>query len=1337
MEHGFWLLLATLATSLVYYLGSLRRRRQVSPRLPPGPRPLPVIGNALHLRRGQLHHALARLARTHGPVMRLQLGPIPAVVISSRDAAMEAFTKHDRRLTGRPTLDAIRALGWADRSVINSPSSDPLWRAQRGILAAHAFSPRSLAAARGVHERKVRDMVGYLRARSGKEVDVGRALYGGVINLVSSSFFSTDVVDMGDAAGESAHGIRELVENISHLVTKPNISDLVPFLRPFDLQGLRRAAARYLGEIFGIVDGIIERRLAENTSSGSGDKKHGDFLQVLIDLMSTGDIDRDTAKALVFELFLAGGETITVTVEWAMAELLRNPRVMAKLHAEINGALGGKEVIEEPDVARLPYLQAVVKEAMRLHAAAPLLVPHRAVEDGVEICGYAVPKGTTVFVNVWAIMRDPSLWDKPEEFVPERFMGRAAGMDYKGNHFEFIPLGSGRRQCPGLPVAECVVPHLLASLLRAFEWRLPEGISAEQLDMSERYTSANVLAKRSDPQRRFHRGAITADPVCPPATVLARSLSCRRPLRPICCPLFHRRPLTISPERRQPWSPLRTISAQLVKRAEKSARPGSRAGSSSSRASCLLAVRQLILAHRLIDLVRRPERRIEQGRVVRPPLDRGATPVKKGSDRRSGGRGQGSNEQQTAQLQSMAAAVLSCSFLAREPAREQLKLALAFDGIFATVNRRLVNLDRKPLEPSTLNMAMHRRPPTMYVAMYAIRRPLALNGHCLGINSVENNHDLRRRQPPSSIAPDIFSVAVASTTSKWPPAPEALKQKAAPRKMEHGQVWLLCATLAVSLLYYLSSFRRRQAGSGRRLPPGPRPLPVIGNALDLRGNLHHTLARLARTYGPVMSLQLGPVPAVAISSRDAAMEAFTKHDRRLAGRHTVDAVRALGWADLSVVNMPSSDPLWKLQRGILAAHVFSPRSLAAARGVRERKVRELAGYFRARAGKEVDVGRGLYGGLVNLVSSAFFSVDVVDMEATTSESAHGIREHVENIAHLITKANISDLFPFLRPLDLQGLRRAAARHLGEIHRIVDGIIERRVAEDAAASGDGCSQHDDFLQVLLDLMSTGKIDRDTVKAIVFEIFLTGAITTTVTVEWAMAELLRNPSTMAKLRAEISGALGGKETIDEADVAGLPYLQAVVKEALRLHPAAPLMVPHKAIDDSVEVCGYAVPKGCTVFINVWAIMRDPALWDSPEEFLPERFLGKAAEVDFKGKDFEFIPFGYGRRQCPGIPLAERVVPHLLASLLHAFEWRLPEGMSAEQLNVSERFTTGNVLAVPLWARATLSAPIRWTPAHEGIRIQSALTTQLGRRQRPPPSPPQEQRYPLPCSLPEQNP
>ena len=207
--------------------------------------------------------------------------------------------------------------------------------------------------------------------------------------------------------------------------------------------------------------------------------------------------------------------------------------------------------------------------------------------------------------------------------------------------------------------------------------------------------------------------------------------------------------------------------------------------------------------------------------------------------------------------------------------------------------------------------------------------------------------------------------------------------------------------------------------------------------------------------------------------------------------------------------------------------------------------------------------------------------------------------------------------------------------------------------------------------------------DIVKAIVFEVFFTSGDTITVTVEWALAELLRNPGAMARARAEIGGALGGKKTIGEDDAASLPYLQAVVKEAMRLHPVAPILLPHLAAEDGVEVGGYAVPKGSTVIFNVWGIMRDPGVWEWPDEFLPERFSNKAAGVEFRGKDFEFIPFGAGRRLCPGLPMAERVVPHIVASLLHGFDWRLPEGVFAEQLDLSEKFTTVNVLAVPLRA------------------------------------------------------
>uniref|UniRef100_A0A453QNT7 Cytochrome P450 76C4 n=1 Tax=Aegilops tauschii subsp. strangulata TaxID=200361 RepID=A0A453QNT7_AEGTS len=452
------------------------------------------------------------------------------------------------------------------------------------------------------------------------------------------------------------------------------------------------------------------------------------------------------------------------------------------------------------------------------------------------------------------------------------------------------------------------------------------------------------------------------------------------------------------------------------------------------------------------------------------------------------------------------------------------------------------------------------------------------------------------------------------------------------------ELWLICATLAVvSLLYFLANPTRR-AGT-RRMPPGPTPLPVIGNVLSLRGgNLHHTLAGLARAHGPVMTLRLGLTTAVVVSSRDAAREAFTRHDRRLAARAVPDAARGLGFADRSMVWLPSSDPLWKSLRGIAAAHAFSPRALAAARGVRERKVRDMVGHFRGRAGREVDVGQALYAGVLNL-----------------------------------------------RGLDLQGWRRWSAIRIGKIFRILDGIIDRRMALTAAAANTSTEEkHGDFLDVLLELFSTGKIARDGLTAILFDLFSAGSDTMALTVEWAMAELLRNPGVMAKVRTEIDDTLGGKETIGETDAAGLPYLQAVVKEAMRLHPVAPILLPHRAVEEGVEIGGYAVPEGSTVIFNAWAIMRDPAAWERPDEFVPERFLGVADQVvDFRGKAFEFIPFGSGRRLCPGVPMAERVVPFILASLLRAFEWRLPDGVWAEELDVSERFTTANVMAVPLKA------------------------------------------------------
>lgn len=194
------------------------------------------------------------------------------------------------------------------------------------------------------------------------------------------------------------------------------------------------------------------------------------------------------------------------------------------------------------------------------------------------------------------------------------------------------------------------------------------------------------------------------------------------------------------------------------------------------------------------------------------------------------------------------------------------------------------------------------------------------------------------------------------------------------------------------------------------------------------------------------------------------------------------------------------------------------------------------------------------------------------------------------------------------------------------------------------------------------------------------FVPGSDTSSVTVEWAMAELLRNPRMMAKVREELTTVIGHGRQMEESDISRLPYLRAVVKETLRIHPTVPLLLPHKA-EKSVEVGGYIVPKNCRILINAWAISHDENAWVDPESFLPDRFLTR--EVDFGGQHFELIPFGSGRRVCPGLPLAYRMVHLMLGSLIHSFEWKLPEEMKPSDVDLREKFGISVAMAVPLLA------------------------------------------------------
>uniref|UniRef100_A0A0E0CY10 Cytochrome P450 n=1 Tax=Oryza meridionalis TaxID=40149 RepID=A0A0E0CY10_9ORYZ len=489
-----------------------------------------------------------------------------------------------------------------------------------------------------------------------------------------------------------------------------------------------------------------------------------------------------------------------------------------------------------------------------------------------------------------------------------------------------------------------------------------------------------------------------------------------------------------------------------------------------------------------------------------------------------------------------------------------------------------------------------------------------------------------------------------------------------------------CVILLLSSLYLLRLF----VDARRNLPPGPRPLPLIGNILDLGSQPHRSLARLAGRYGPLMTLRLGTVTTVVASSPGAARDILQRHDAAFSARSVPDAARACGHDGFSMGMLPPSSALWRALRRVCAAELFAPRSLDAHQRLRRDKVRQLVSHVArlARDGAAVDFGRAAFTASLNLLSSTIFSADLADFGDARAESSVGdLRDLISEFTIVVGVPNVSDFFPGVAPLDPQRLRRRVARVFERLQAVFDGHIERRLRDRAA----GEPPKNDFLDALLDYRSPedGRgFDRPTLQFLFTDLFSAGSDTSAVTVEWAMAQLLQNPPTMAKAREELARVIGSKQEIEESDISQLKYLEAVVKETLRLHPPAPFLLPHQA-ETTTQVGGYTVPKGTRVLVNVWAIGRDSKVWSDPDKFMPERFL--QSEVDLRGRDFELIPFGSGRRICPGLPLAVRMVHLMLASLLHRFEWRLLPEVEKNGVDMAEKFGMILELATPLRAVA----------------------------------------------------
>ncbi|XP_072975564.1 p-coumarate 3-hydroxylase [Typha angustifolia] len=471
-----------------------------------------------------------------------------------------------------------------------------------------------------------------------------------------------------------------------------------------------------------------------------------------------------------------------------------------------------------------------------------------------------------------------------------------------------------------------------------------------------------------------------------------------------------------------------------------------------------------------------------------------------------------------------------------------------------------------------------------------------------------------------------------------------------------------------------------------RLPPGPRPWPVVGNLYDIKPIRFRCFAEWAQTYGPVMSVWFGTTLNVVVSTSDLAREVLKEHDQQLADRpRSRSAARFsrdgkdLIWADYG--------PHYVKVRKVCNLELFSPKRLEALRPVREDEVTAMVeSIFRAcsnpdKVGKSLVVREHLAGVAFNNITRLAFGKRFVNSEGIVDDQGVEFKAIVANGLKFGASLSLAEFVWWLRwmfPLD----EEAYASHNNRRDFLTKKIMEEHTK---ARKEKGAKQH--FVDALLTLKEQYDLSEDTIIGLLWDMITAGMDTTVITVEWAMSELVRNPWVQEKVQEELDRVVGQDRVMNETDFSNLPYLQCVVKESLRLHPPTPLMLPHKA-SSNVKIGGYDVPKGSNIMVNVWAIARDPKLWKNPLEFRPERFVEE--DIDIKGHDFRVLPFGAGRRVCPGAQLGINLVTSMLGHLLHHFKWQLPEGVKAEDVDMTENPGMVTFMHTPLQAVAIPRLP-----------------------------------------------
>lgn len=485
-----------IAPLLFFFLLSRFRRKPY----PPGPRGWPLIGNML-LMDNLTHRGLARLANKYGGLFHLRMGFLHMVTVSTPDMARQVLQLQDNIFSNRPATIAISYLTY-DRADMAFANYGPFWRQMRKISVMKLFSRKRAESWDSVRD-EVDGMLRIVASNTGLAVNIGELVFGLTRNIIYRAAF-------GSSSHEGNDDFIKILQEFSKLFGAFNICDFVPGLSWADPQGFTNRLVKARSSLDGFIDSILDEHIDKkksNMMNSNCDDGNTDMVDELLaffsedkakvnesdDLHSSIKLTRDNIKAIIMDVMFGGTETVASAIEWAMSELMRSPDDLKKVQQELTNVVGLHRRVEESDFDKLTYLKCTLKETLRLHPPIPLLL-HETAEEA-EVAGYRIPARSRVIINSWAIGRDKNSWDDPDTFKPSRFLKQGVP-DFKGNNFEFLPFGSGRRSCPGMQLGLYALEMAVAHLTHSFTWELPDGMKPSEVDTNDVFGLTTPRATR-------------------------------------------------------------------------------------------------------------------------------------------------------------------------------------------------------------------------------------------------------------------------------------------------------------------------------------------------------------------------------------------------------------------------------------------------------------------------------------------------------------------------------------------------------------------------------------------------------------------------------------------------------------------------------------------------------------------------------------------------------------------------------------------------------------------------------------------------------------------------